>query len=73
MPKIERFEDLEIWKDARDLCKRVFEATSSGAFEKDFRFRDRIRASAGSIMDNSVKPVPNAIAPLILDTLTRKP
>jgi four helix bundle protein len=50
--KIERFEDLEIWKDARELCKYVFEITSKEQFVKDFKFRDQIRASAGSVMDN---------------------
>ena len=50
--KIEKFEDLEIWQEARELCKFVFTVTSSGQLHKDFRFRDQIRASAGSIMDN---------------------
>jgi hypothetical protein len=31
--KIERFEDLEIWKEARDLCKFVFSITLSDAFK----------------------------------------
>ena len=50
--KISRFEDLEIWQDARELCKRVFEITSKEPFCNDYRFRDQIRASSGSIMDN---------------------
>jgi four helix bundle protein len=50
--KIERFEDLEIWKGARELCKRIFEITSIGPFSTDFKFRDQIRSSSGSIMDN---------------------
>jgi four helix bundle protein len=50
--KIERFEDLEIWKEARELCKRVFEITSVNPFCSDFKFRDQIRASSGSVMDN---------------------
>jgi len=50
--KIERFEDLEIWKEARELCTCVFSVTSSEPFGKDFRFRDQIRASSGSVMDN---------------------
>jgi four helix bundle protein len=50
--KVERFEDLEIWKDARELCKYVFELSSREAFSKDFKFRNQICASAGSIMDN---------------------
>ncbi len=49
---IERFEDLEIWKDARELCKYIYSITSIEPFTKDFRFRDQIRASSGSIMDN---------------------
>ena len=50
--KIEEFEDLEIWQVARELCKFVFSITLSDAFKKDFKFRDQIRASSGSIMDN---------------------
>lgn len=49
---IRRFEDLEIWQEARVLCKKVFEITSNGPFSVDFKFRDQIRAAAGSAMDN---------------------
>jgi four helix bundle protein len=50
--KITRFEDLEIWQEARELCKIVFKITSNEPFINDFRFRDQIRAASGSIMDN---------------------
>ena len=50
--KIERFEDLEIWKEARDLAKIIFEITSAEPVHSDFKFRDQIRAYSGSIMDN---------------------
>ena len=50
--KIERFEDMEIWKEARELCRYVFDLTSKELFSKDFKLRDQIRASSGSIMDN---------------------
>jgi len=50
--KIERFEDLEIWIEARELCKSVFSITEKEPFNRDFKFRDQIRASSGSIMDN---------------------
>jgi four helix bundle protein len=49
---IKRFEDLEIWKEARELCRVVYEITSLDPFNKDFKFRDQIRSSAGSEMDN---------------------
>jgi four helix bundle protein len=50
--KVERFEDLEIWKEARSLCKFIFEITEKDPFCKDFKLRDQIRTSSGSIMDN---------------------
>lgn len=50
--RINRFEDLEIWQEARSLCQFIFDVTSKGPFNKDYRFRDQIRASSGSIMDN---------------------
>ena len=46
------FEDLEIWQDARELCRLIFKITSTGPFSKDYRFRDQIKASSGSAMDN---------------------
>lgn len=50
--KVTRFEDLEIWQLARELCKYVFLVTSQEPFCKDYRFRDQMRAAAGSAMDN---------------------
>ena len=49
---IQQFEDLEIWQEARDLCKHIFTLTSKEPFLKDYKFRDQIRSSSGSIMDN---------------------
>ncbi len=49
---ITRFEDIEVWQEARELCKVVFRLTSREPFSKDFRFRDQMRAACGSIMDN---------------------
>ena len=52
MAKIERFEDLDVWKKARELCKLIFYLTNKGAFSKDFDLVRQIRRSSGSIMDN---------------------
>jgi len=49
---IKRFEDLEIWQLARELCKYIFVITSKEPFCKDYKLRDQIRTSSGSIMDN---------------------
>ena len=52
MGTITRFEDLQIWKDARSYSVEIFKLTQQGPFAKDFKFRDQIRASSGSVMDN---------------------
>ena len=52
MARVERFEDLEIWKMARVFCKDVVRITNYDAFSKNFRLRDQIHGSSGSIMDN---------------------
>ena len=52
MAKIERFEDLDVWRKARELCKLIFHLTNKGAFSKDFDLVRQIRRSSGSIMDN---------------------
>lgn len=48
---IERFEDLEIWQLARELCKFVYEITEKEPFCKDFTLRNQMRSSSGSVMD----------------------
>lgn len=49
---ITHFEDLEIWQEAKELCNIVFSITSKKPFRNDFKFRDQIRTSSGSVMDN---------------------
>ena len=52
MATFHRFGELEIWQIARKLSLKVFKLTEGGSASKDFKFRDQIRASAGSVMDN---------------------
>lgn len=52
MATIKRFEDLEIWQLARALCQKVYPLTFSEPISKDFRYKDQIRGSVASIMDN---------------------
>ena len=52
MATIHRFEELEIWKLARLYCKEIFPLTCVIPFSKDYRVRDQINDSSGSIMDN---------------------
>ena len=50
--RVTRFEDLEIWQLAKELYKLVFKITSEEPFCRDFRFRDQMRDSSGSVSDN---------------------
>ena len=50
--KIERFEDIEGWKMARELTRAVYSATKNNAFHRDYGLRDQITRAAGSTMHN---------------------
>jgi len=52
MAKIERFEDIEAWKVAREISQQVYGITYSGDFAKDFGLRDQVQRSTVSIMAN---------------------
>jgi four helix bundle protein len=52
MATIKRFEDLEIWQDARRLSKEIIIISKETNLKTDFRLRDQVRASSGSVMDN---------------------
>ncbi len=52
MAKIEKFEDIESWKLAREVTKLVYRVSATGGFSRDFPLRDQIRRSAISIMSN---------------------
>lgn len=53
MATITIFEELEVWQLARELANEIFELfTSSESFAKDFKLRDQINGSSGSLMDN---------------------
>lgn len=50
--KIERFEDVQAWQEARILAKFVYDVTDKGNFARDFELRNQIRGAAGSVMHN---------------------
>ena len=51
--KINRFEELECWKEARKLVKLVYGVVNSNVvIKKDYRFRDQVTSAAISTMSN---------------------
>ena len=52
MATIKKFEDLEIWKEARRLSKVIITIAKESDLKTDFRLKDQIKASSGSVMDN---------------------
>ena len=49
---INRFEDLEIWKNARIICQKIRVLAEETTLLKDFSLKDQILRSSGSVMDN---------------------
>jgi four helix bundle protein len=49
---IERFEDFEAWKLAREFTSLVYTCSGAGNFGRDFALRDQIRRASISIVSN---------------------
>lgn len=52
MATINRFEDLEIWQEARRLAKVIHKISIETNLKSDFKFKEQIKSSSGSVMDN---------------------
>ena len=52
MSTFKRFEEVIAWQLARELCKEIYRICKQTGLSKDYKLRDQIDASSGSIMDN---------------------
>ena len=52
MATIRKFEELEIWKLAKEFYEVISPLSEKLKKNKDFRFAEQIKSSSGSIMDN---------------------
>lgn len=52
MATIQRFEDIEAWKKARELTKRVYSITRQGPLSRDYGLCNQIRRACVSVMSN---------------------
>src|SRR5215203_3374281 len=52
MGTIRKFEELDVWQKARELCIDIQNVIVREPFARDFGLKDQINRSSGSIMDN---------------------
>ena len=52
MATIKKFEDIEAWKLARELCNKIGAVIDDGSFKNSYKLIGQIEGSSGSIMDN---------------------
>ena len=52
MAKIEKFEDIESWKAAREVTKMIYSVSSTDNFSRDFALVNQIRRASVSILSN---------------------
>ena len=50
--RINNFEDIDSWKEARQLTNIIYSLTKKGNFNKDFGLKDQVRRAVVSIMSN---------------------
>ncbi|MFB6273721.1 MAG: four helix bundle protein [Salinibacter sp.] len=50
--RIDRFEDIQAWRAARELTRAIYDVTSRSPFSRDFGLRDQIQRASVSIMAN---------------------
>jgi len=54
MATIERFEDLDIWKEARLLSKEIIQLSKNTELKTDYKLRDQIKNASGSVIANFI-------------------
>ena len=52
MARIDKFEDLEVWQNARIICRFVEELFHTTEIGNNYRLKNQMEGSSGSIMDN---------------------
>ncbi len=52
MASFNRFEEIGAWQKARTLCNDINQVILESELAKDYKLKDQINGSSGSIMDN---------------------
>lgn len=71
MATIKRFEDLEVWRSARELTRQVYLLSNQPGFSRDYGLRDQIRRAAVSVMSNIAEGFESRTQATFIDYLGR--
>jgi four helix bundle protein len=71
MPTIQRFEDIEAWKTARELTKLIYRYSNEGSFTRDFGLRDQMRRAPVSVFSNIAEGFEGRTKMMFIDNLGR--
>jgi four helix bundle protein len=71
MATVERFEDLDVWQNARTLTNQVYEHTRQEPFANDVGLRDQVRRASVSIMSNIAEGFESRTQSVFVDHLGR--
>ncbi|HEY5837696.1 MAG TPA: four helix bundle protein [Pyrinomonadaceae bacterium] len=52
MATFKKFEEIEAWRKARELTKRIYTISRTTSFARDFGLKDQIRRASVSVMSN---------------------
>ncbi len=52
MATFKKFEEIECWKRARELTRRIYKISAEAPFARDFGLKDQIRRASVSVMSN---------------------
>jgi len=52
MAKIQKFEDLDVYKNALDIAVYIYKLVSKGKLSKDYKLKDQLTSAALSISNN---------------------
>ena len=52
MATVTRFEELDVWQNAKELTSLFYRLSASGTFARDFGLQDQMRRAAVSVMSN---------------------
>lgn len=71
MPKVNRFEELDVWQNAKKLAVLVYRLTQNERFSKDFGLKDQIRRASVSIVSNIAEGFESQTQNTFIDYLGR--